>query len=117
MHIKNTEQPKMNLLDDLERQSQNNANELSSDEDGRYLPGADTDYVEKLKKEVESKVNDFSELSMKRTKRRARCTVDTYYTETFDPEPPKPKSHEPVEVPEKPKKRATRRRSFLGRII
>lgn len=93
------------LIDDLQLESDNNANELSHDENGKYIP-LDTDYIENLKIEVESKVNDFSELSMKRIKRRARCIVDTYYTETFDPEPP-----------QKTKKWVTRRRSFLGRII
>jgi hypothetical protein len=94
-----------NLLDELQQESDNNANELSHDENGKYIP-MDTDYIENLKTEVESKVNDFSELSIKRVKRRSRCIVDSYYTETFDPEPPK-----------KPKRPATRRRCFLGRII
>ncbi len=66
------------LIDDLQLESDNNANELSHDQSGKYIP-MDDNYVSKLDDEIKNNADSFEAISnnIKRVKRRMQGVLET----------------------------------------
>lgn len=67
-----------NIIDDLQLESDNNANELSHDQNGKYIP-MDDNYVSKLDDEIKNNADSFEAISnnIKRVKRRMQGVLET----------------------------------------